>query len=232
MASSSRQRKRKAGLMRIDAAFDSLCPMGFSRVLVRKTVNRLLKAYGGDQGWVFLEEASYKAVIDAILEEQELQEKAELENAQPKLLEGSSIKAEAVTQSHSPDAQSVQDDSGCIKQSILSDVTEHSQTSHAKVTAEVLSLAQHIKSEAPMDNNSQLPLEDIVEYKATTTENCRALTVAGVESPVMSLRPSMELGSSPVVKRRRPCFGWISEDDKDESDLVYLMPAPSNVLKF
>ncbi|XP_028803737.1 uncharacterized protein LOC114758821 [Neltuma alba] len=219
----SGQKKRKVGLMRIDAAMDSLCPMGFSRDLVRKTVNKLLKAYGGDQGWVFIEEASYKVVIDAILEEQESKEKTELENAHPKLLECSSIQAESVEQS-----QSLQDDSECINQSIMPDVTGHSHTSQAKVTAEVASLAQHIHSEAPMDN-SHHPLEDILEHKATT-ENCRgAPTVADVKSPGMCPRPSMELGSSSVVRKRRPCFGWISDDDNDESDLVYLLPAPSKV---
>ncbi|OAY63154.1 hypothetical protein ACMD2_13329 [Ananas comosus] len=62
-------RAKKVGLKRIDAAIDALVPLGFSREVVRKTIKNLLKVYGED-GWVFIEEACYKTVIEAILEEQ------------------------------------------------------------------------------------------------------------------------------------------------------------------
>lgn len=69
-----RGRARKVGLRRIDAAIDALTPLGFSREIVCKTVNELLKVYEGDEGWVFLEEASYKMVIETILNNQEEEE--------------------------------------------------------------------------------------------------------------------------------------------------------------
>lgn len=83
----------QVGLKRIDAAIDALVPLGFSREVVCKTIKNLLKVmfytllgylycsvwhmisgswiqvYGED-GWVFIEEACYKTVIEAILEEQ------------------------------------------------------------------------------------------------------------------------------------------------------------------
>ncbi|XP_020101659.1 uncharacterized protein LOC109719409 isoform X1 [Ananas comosus] len=62
-------RAKKVGLKRIDAAIDALVPLGFSREVVCKTIKNLLKVYGED-GWVFIEEACYKTVIEAILEEQ------------------------------------------------------------------------------------------------------------------------------------------------------------------
>lgn len=65
----------KKGLQRIDAAFDALIPLGFSKDIVRNTIKDLLKVYGGDEGWVFIEEASYKLLIDTILEQQEEQDK-------------------------------------------------------------------------------------------------------------------------------------------------------------
>ncbi|KAJ4979231.1 hypothetical protein NE237_010011 [Protea cynaroides] len=78
-----RVRRRKVGLKRMDAALDALCQLGFSRVLIRDTVRSLLQVYGGDSGWVFIEEDSYKVVIDKILENDEkcLSEKDEAQEA-------------------------------------------------------------------------------------------------------------------------------------------------------
>ncbi|GAB2272376.1 hypothetical protein Dimus_007202 [Dionaea muscipula] len=67
------RRRRKVGLKRIDAAIDACTPMGFSPDFVRSKVKELLDVYGGDEGWVFIEEASYKILIETMLEEQEKQ---------------------------------------------------------------------------------------------------------------------------------------------------------------
>ncbi|OVA17637.1 WIYLD domain [Macleaya cordata] len=61
-------RKRQT---RIDAAFDNLEPLGFTKKVIRSKVKELLKVYGGDAGWAFIEEASYKLLIEFILEDQE-----------------------------------------------------------------------------------------------------------------------------------------------------------------
>ncbi|KAL0382109.1 UNVERIFIED_CONTAM: hypothetical protein Scaly_0498200 [Sesamum calycinum] len=53
------------------AALDAMRPMGFSTDTVRKCVKNLLKVYG-DDGWLFIEEAAYKLLIDTILEEPEV----------------------------------------------------------------------------------------------------------------------------------------------------------------
>lgn len=66
-----RRRPRKVGLRRMDAAYDAMAPLGFSKELVRRKVKDLLQVYEGDVGWAFIEEASYKLLIDTILEEQE-----------------------------------------------------------------------------------------------------------------------------------------------------------------
>ena len=50
----------------------------------------MFQEYGGEQGWPFIEEASYKLVIDVILEEQESQQIANLKKTQPKLFDCSS----------------------------------------------------------------------------------------------------------------------------------------------
>ncbi|XP_042476613.1 uncharacterized protein LOC122058159 [Macadamia integrifolia] len=78
-----RARRRKVGLTRMDAATDALCQLGFPKVLIRDTVKSLLKVYGGDSGWVFIEEDTYKVVIEKILENEEksLPEKDEAQEA-------------------------------------------------------------------------------------------------------------------------------------------------------
>ncbi|MCL7024803.1 hypothetical protein MKW94_022017 [Papaver nudicaule] len=59
---------------RYDAAYDHLGPksLGFSRRTIRNKIDSLLKVYGKDDGWVFIEEASYKLLIDCLLEDQEI----------------------------------------------------------------------------------------------------------------------------------------------------------------
>ncbi|OMO76236.1 hypothetical protein COLO4_25628 [Corchorus olitorius] len=70
--SSSRMapRRPKVGERRIDAAYAALRPMGFADSVIRDTIRGLLKAYGGSDYWSFIEEYSYKLVIEKILEEQ------------------------------------------------------------------------------------------------------------------------------------------------------------------
>jgi hypothetical protein len=40
---------------------------GFEEKLVRKTIQELLDVYDGIQGWLFIEDASYKLLIDTLL---------------------------------------------------------------------------------------------------------------------------------------------------------------------
>ncbi|KAJ9683781.1 hypothetical protein PVL29_016328 [Vitis rotundifolia] len=65
-----RRRAKKVGLKRMDAAVENMRLLGFSDELVRSTIKRLLEVYG-DAGWLFIEEGSYKLLIDTILDEQE-----------------------------------------------------------------------------------------------------------------------------------------------------------------
>ncbi|XP_016474802.1 uncharacterized protein LOC107796531 isoform X1 [Nicotiana tabacum] len=77
MAPRGRPRKR---LSRMDAAVDAMTPFGFDELLVRKTVNKLLKEYEGDEGWegwAFIEDSGYKELIDAILRDQEAKDDEE-----------------------------------------------------------------------------------------------------------------------------------------------------------
>ncbi|KAL0556031.1 hypothetical protein IC582_004536 [Cucumis melo] len=65
-----RVRSKKRPNLRIDAALDAMKQFGFPPKLVRDTVKELLDVYGGDDGWVFIEEGSYTLLIDTLLEKQ------------------------------------------------------------------------------------------------------------------------------------------------------------------
>ncbi|KAJ4821427.1 Nucleolar histone methyltransferase-related protein [Rhynchospora pubera] len=51
----------------MDAALDHLLPLGFKKQKINSTIKSLLKEYGGDEGWYFLEENNYLLVIDTII---------------------------------------------------------------------------------------------------------------------------------------------------------------------
>ncbi|CAL0317637.1 unnamed protein product [Lupinus luteus] len=74
MAPRGRQpRKNRMGVgnTRMDAALDSMRQFGFHDHVIRETVEELLEVYDGTQGWPFIEEASYKLLIETILAKQQ-----------------------------------------------------------------------------------------------------------------------------------------------------------------
>lgn len=70
----------RRGERRIDAAIDRLSHYGFPRPDIRRVINELLQLYGRD-GWVFLEEGSYRIVLDRLLEEQAQQQQQQQQEA-------------------------------------------------------------------------------------------------------------------------------------------------------
>ncbi|KAI3963584.1 hypothetical protein MKW92_050124 [Papaver armeniacum] len=61
-------------LTRYDAAYDHLGPLGlgFPKRVIRSKIDSLLKVYGKDEGWIFIEECSYKLLIECLCEDQEI----------------------------------------------------------------------------------------------------------------------------------------------------------------
>ncbi|CAI8603381.1 unnamed protein product [Vicia faba] len=70
-----RRRTVKKGESRMDAALDAMAPFGFPSKLVRRTVDQLLQVYGGNDGWVFIEDSAYTLLINTLLEHQQEQDK-------------------------------------------------------------------------------------------------------------------------------------------------------------
>ncbi|XP_057780266.1 probable inactive histone-lysine N-methyltransferase SUVR1 [Salvia miltiorrhiza] len=75
-----RPRILRPRLSRMDAAVDAMLPLGFPEAKVKKRVNQLLKVYGGDEGWPFIEECSYKVLLDSLLEEKDDEEQVTSQN--------------------------------------------------------------------------------------------------------------------------------------------------------
>ncbi|KEH44282.1 ubiquitin-binding WIYLD domain protein [Medicago truncatula] len=65
------RRPLKKGGSRMDAALDAMTALGFDKKVVHQTVNKLLKVYGSNEGWVFIEDGDYRLLIDQLLEAQQ-----------------------------------------------------------------------------------------------------------------------------------------------------------------
>ncbi|XP_031501448.1 uncharacterized protein LOC116265054 [Nymphaea colorata] len=61
---------KKVGLKRVDAAYDAMLPLGFSRSQIKSAIDSLKKVYGDKIVWRFIEDGSYRILIDTLLEQQ------------------------------------------------------------------------------------------------------------------------------------------------------------------
>ncbi|XWS07656.1 hypothetical protein CRYUN_Cryun41cG0008200 [Craigia yunnanensis] len=199
-----RRRTPKVGLRRIDAALDALRPMGFPDDVVRKTIRSLLKAYGGDDGWKFIEEYSYQLVIDAILEEQANTEQEKLEEDCSQQVNG-----EGTSDSKRPAAET----SSWTLEPSCSSVNPNTalQISNGLDCA---SVANEALCTAKLTNES-------VEAECNLTRHVRYPWSSSHSTPLSHNPP---LPDSNSTRKRRPCYGWICSDD--EEDLVELRPGP------
>ncbi|KAI3748809.1 hypothetical protein L6452_12164 [Arctium lappa] len=64
-------RHRKSRTSRMDAAIDAMAPFGFTEEVVVAKMRQLLKEYGGQNGYVFIELDAYSVLLEALLADQE-----------------------------------------------------------------------------------------------------------------------------------------------------------------
>ncbi|XP_021625645.1 probable inactive histone-lysine N-methyltransferase SUVR1 isoform X2 [Manihot esculenta] len=192
---SAQKTNSKVGVKRIDAALDALRAMGFPEALVRRTVRNLLKVYGGDESWSFIEENSYRLLIDSILEEQE---KSERENYEPKLLENS-------------------DPPLLIENGVSKDNAEEQVNSIHGQSKRVPS--PNIESSATKTLALQVS-EPVEAVPCSNGETCDAkLGRASPTSQISAGMCSSQLFCLPQVEslpaqRSKPCYGWLSDDEE------------------
>ncbi|KAL3523958.1 hypothetical protein ACH5RR_016792 [Cinchona calisaya] len=243
-----RGRHRKSRNTRMDAAIDSMTKVyGFSEEIVKKVLKELLEEYGGDDGWFFIEQYSYKELVDAILRDQEENDHQMQDNP-------SNQKADTF-----PGSGSLQDEKA----------EGHTSTNDAEPSG---GLAGTICSEA-VENKSETTNKENVDHLPPTERNGRAWKDIGLDqsssqreiadgncgkddksgpssillpppltpttplgtslpsrpdnNPVFS--PSPMVSSPPSVKNntrkgREPCYGWIGSDEEEVDDFLYLLP--------
>ncbi|KAI3734354.1 hypothetical protein L6452_13822 [Arctium lappa] len=199
------KRRRKMGLTRMDAALDQMSSFGFSRQLVRKTVRNLLKLYG-DEGWILIEEDGYKVLLDVLLDEQETAQtdnllkdaSSEIENTGSELVtvESNEVAAEDISINGNNNA-SLTNYTGLENKECWKDIALDETT---------------LKSPFYTSDNHSA---DEVNLQCS-------------EDPSL-LEPALVAAHTPVnvpIGRRKPCYGWISDDDCDEEPkFIALTPA-------
>ncbi|CAK9326250.1 unnamed protein product [Citrullus colocynthis] len=181
-----RVRSKKRVNLRIDAALDAMKPFGFPLKLVRDTVKELLSVYGGDEGWVFIEEGSYTLLIDTLLEKQ---------------------KEAAIELVHDNErAKDHQETSvaGCSSSAI-------GATSLYEATRITATLpANDSNTLFPGDESywkGDKASVDDEHFRSTFNQSLPAY------SPIIS-QPLPAY--TPKIRRRKPYHGWISNNDKEE----------------
>ncbi|KAL6533128.1 hypothetical protein OROMI_027240 [Orobanche minor] len=202
----ARGRTRKPRLSRMDAAVDAMVPFGFPEEKVRKCVKELLKVYGGDAGWPFVEEYAYKELIEAMLRDEE---QVPEEGDESKLVEdgsgaGTSTRVSERQQDEGPENNS--------EANIVGSLDAISEPKSTDIIS-TLSLTYYDKT-GPKENEcgpkTHVPSRSLIP--SSQRLNC---------STTHTLQPS----NNGAPHRRQPCYGWIESDDEDIDDFVFLEPA-------
>ncbi|KAL0303835.1 UNVERIFIED_CONTAM: hypothetical protein Sradi_6251600 [Sesamum radiatum] len=238
----------------MDAAVDAMVPFGFPVEKVKKHVKELLKLelpvvkneqkygrmcgfpeYGGDEGWPFIEEYSYKELIDAILRDDE-------ENDQEKVAEdgyqgkdkSSGDEIGAGTSSSVPDSEQdkrsqettpadIAGSSCAVAEPTLPEITPSSSGINAVKAGwkDILPYQQSEHVEATANISSKTGKSPVIE------ENPPGKT------PIPASPSLRNIPSPPPTKslptRRRPCYGWIESDEEDIDDFISLRPLSEEV---
>ncbi|KAG4919790.1 hypothetical protein AAZX31_20G215500 [Glycine max] len=254
------KRRPKKGESRMDAALDAMKPYGFPNRLVRTTVNSLLKVYGGNGGWFFIEESAYSLLIETLLEKQA--------NSSPQdgLIEAN------------PDGPNEVTPAGCSNSALLacSNTQTSDDTLLTNQAADTVSSSSGTGIQLPINGvdtvsakteiGSELPIKSVdissvpsepanqplikaasetpIEAFKESGYQCRKRNEAASETPMEAekesefqpvkklalaenhVSKSPQLGTGLSDKRYKPCYGWISNDDEEEEELIELPLAP------
>ncbi|KAL8102857.1 uncharacterized protein LOC141677347 [Apium graveolens] len=204
MASRGRGRPRKPRETRMDAAVDAMKDFGFEEKLIKSTVKELLKVYGGSDAWPLIEDGHYATLLDLLL----------------KTNEGKECGNEASTSKNVEGASQLDQPEQTMALEQNPDATEAG-------TAEPL-------------NDAEPPFSDITDNASgndyTGMEDSRGadvnLNVPAINTdsnpdmtnsidPLTILPPQPPIGTIPNP-RRKPCYGWLSDEDEDSDGVVYV----------
>ncbi|MED6151277.1 hypothetical protein PIB30_080988 [Stylosanthes scabra] len=250
------RRSSKKRETRMDAAIDAMAVMGFASKLVRSTVNHLIKNVYGSDGWLFIEADGYKELIECLISDQEQQEDKEkiredgqseaspsgCSNRTPlQACSNTENSNGALTTNQAIDTVSASSQTN--NQPSIKDVESASATSETThqlpvvESAETPSSVNHLpialSVETPTRVN-QLPVVEYVEKPYVVNQ----LPVVKTEDAVpadnesdfrLTYSPQIEVPrpkETPLCKKRKPCYGWISDDDEEEEEEMKLIELP------
>ncbi|KAK6933029.1 WIYLD domain [Dillenia turbinata] len=216
-----RRRASKVGLRRMDAAIDAMKPYGFPKSLVEKTVKRLLEVYDGDEGWPFIEEFSYKLLIEAILEPQEKEVDDLVQNEAVDGDDGPPQNEAADGDHAGPSSMAeispAQEPPGPNEELAVIDADK--ERDHAPQVKRYL---QGWRGSGLDESSHEAQVED-----GTSKNFGSDQVVADEEEEINSTEDTPDMEQLPCItnRRSRPSYGWLGVEN-DEDDIVLLAPAP------
>ncbi|WCJ19814.1 hypothetical protein M5689_002088 [Euphorbia peplus] len=232
-------RAPRVRLKRIDAAIDAVRPMGFSEPLIRKTVRNLLKTYGGDEGWPFIEEFSYKLLIDSILEEAE--EKDNIPrlqgNPEPVLMIENKVSRDNTNgyDVHSNQIESSRSESPPLKKRAIQVYNSNNNSSTLPITIPSSSKGEiSCEKQVSRDNGNEYNVH------SNQIESSRSELPPLKKRTIQVYNPNNNSSTLPIAvlcssKWETSCGKQVSRDDKDEynvhSDQIELSRSESPPLK-
>lgn len=203
----------------MDAAVDAMRSYGFSDGLIVSTVKGLLEVYG-EEGWPFIEESSYKVLLEAILEDLEKEEQEKSNTLQENERCGNNIEISAGSTSNGASVSTGHS---------IEAVAPASQTNRVLLTSsqaanpDIALIDGSTPASKVGSSWKDINLyENCIEKQINSDNGAAVMNSGGVQLPGNT--------SSPVPPcKRRPCYGWISSDEDDDADLdlIELTPAPS-----
>ncbi|KAL8539180.1 hypothetical protein ACS0TY_000976 [Phlomoides rotata] len=193
-------------LGRIDAAIDAMLPFGFTVKQVRKCVKELLKEYGGDDGWPFIEDASYNELVSAILRD------VEKDNQEEIAQDGNLIVQ---------DQNLLKDKSNGKEEPTVTDNRVSDTLQDERSPANTVAVAEPV-----LDGKGwKVILPDQTSAHVEETKNNNEEPPTKVDSLIIK---TAFAALPPRAKRRKctPCYGWIEDDEEEDGDdFITLQPS-------
>ncbi|MED6108268.1 hypothetical protein PIB30_022077 [Stylosanthes scabra] len=234
MAPRGRPRKKMVGSTRMDAALDAMMQYGFEQKLVRETVNELLDVYEG--AWPFIEDGSYNLLIETILAKQQDKENAKKDGVALTSSADATL-ATGITEVGSSSLVVNQDPS--LLHAGADGLDSASQTNdHNQDTIPPSNQSVDVKdSSVPVireEQNEPIPSDNVTGRNINTPHNTH-VNNAGTSFVKGNMTESLEAPEKAPRRRRKPCYGWISDDDNDDGkvELIHLPlpPLPEHIEK-
>ncbi|XP_010517393.1 PREDICTED: rho GTPase-activating protein gacV-like isoform X2 [Camelina sativa] len=240
-----RGRRKKAGLMREDAARDRMRDLGFQERVITQSIKELLEVYGEDQ-WFLIEDESYASLLSICLEKQE-KVNQQLAVVQANQLPGNQNEEMAEDQNQEiagkeQPNQLVQEQEEENEQEQVQDM----DVEHERDQAHELS----ITSEAVMDpssaNEQELVQDMDVEHGRDQAHELSITSEAVIDPSSATFHlgeASADFASCPVEGVENLHCGWLSEEeeetdpkeketepkedsDGDDDEIIRLTPEP------